>query len=101
MPLCATGRRNLHCSVRRPARGPIESHRRMSAERPVALVGGTIYVSPDAKPIPDGIVFIENGKVAAASVTTVPPNTETLDCSGATVLAGFCNSHVHFFERKW
>src|SRR5262249_44725196 len=70
-------------------------------DRPLALVGGTIYASPDAKPLADGIVFIEHGKVATASVTTVPPNTETLDCSGATALAGFCNSHVHFFERKW
>ena len=73
----------------------------MPADIPVALVGGTVYTSPDAKPLYDGIVFIEHGKVAAASVTTVPPNTETLDCSGATVLAGFQNSHVHFFERKW
>ncbi len=24
-----------------------------------------------------------------------------LDCSGLTILAGFWNSHVHFFERKW
>src|ERR1041384_7509335 len=70
-------------------------------DTPVALVGGTIYATPDAKPLPDGIVFIENGKVAAASVSTVPPNTETLDCHGATGLAGFCNNHVHFFERKW
>ena len=71
------------------------------ADRPLALVGGTIYVTPDAEPIQDGIVFIENGKVAAASSATVPPNTEVLNCAGATVTAGFCNSHVHFFERKW
>jgi hypothetical protein len=24
-----------------------------------------------------------------------------LDCSGLTITAGFWNSHVHFFERKW
>ena len=71
------------------------------AERPLALVGGTIYPGPDAEPIHDGIVFIEHGKVAAASGQTVPPDTEVLNCSGATVCAGFCNSHVHFFERKW
>lgn len=70
-------------------------------DRPLALVGGTIYANPDAEPIVDGIVFIENGKVAAASSATVPPNTEVLACNGCTVMAGFNNSHVHFFERKW
>ena len=70
-------------------------------DRPLALVGGTIYATPDAQPIQDGIVFIEHGKVAAASSATVPPTTEVLNCSGCTIVPGFCNSHVHFFERKW
>ncbi|MCA1829416.1 MAG: amidohydrolase family protein [Myxococcales bacterium] len=71
------------------------------ADRPLALVGGTIYVTPDADPIRDGIVFIKDGRVAAASGATVPPDTEVLSCAGCTILAGFCNNHVHFFERKW
>ncbi|TMA19766.1 MAG: 4-alpha-glucanotransferase, partial [Deltaproteobacteria bacterium] len=24
-----------------------------------------------------------------------------VNCAGLTITAGFCNSHVHFFERKW
>ena len=67
----------------------------------MALVGGTIYVTPEADPIRDGIVFIQDGKVAAASGATVPPDTEVVNCAGLTITAGFCNSHVHFFERKW
>src|SRR5439155_9823153 len=46
-------------------------------------------------------VFIQDGKVAAASGATVPPDTEVVNCAGLTITAGFCNSHVHFFERKW
>ena len=32
---------------------------------------------------------------------SVPAGTDTLDCTGLTVTAGFWNSHVHFGERKW
>jgi len=70
----------------------------------LALTGAVIYASPAAEPIVDGVIVIRDGKIAAvgprASVE-VPPNVETLDCSGLTIAAGFWNSHVHFMERKW
>lgn len=70
----------------------------------LALVGGTVYVSPTEEPIRGGVVLIQGGKIAAvgrrASVK-LPRGTQTLDCSGLTITAGFWNSHVHFFERKW
>jgi imidazolonepropionase-like amidohydrolase len=31
----------------------------------------------------------------------IPPTVPSLDCAGRTITAGFWNSHVHFFERKW
>jgi imidazolonepropionase-like amidohydrolase len=72
--------------------------------RPLALVGGKIYRSPDSSPIENGIVVIEGGSISAvgdrASVK-VPPSAEVFDCSGAFVTAGFQNSHVHFTEPKW
>ena len=71
------------------------------ADRPLALVGGTIYAHPDAEPLKDGIVFIKDGRVAKADGATVPPDTEVLTCNGCAIVAGFCNNHVHFFERKW
>jgi imidazolonepropionase-like amidohydrolase len=70
----------------------------------LALVGGTIYVGPTEEPISDGVVLIQSGKIAAVgsrSRVTVPQNAQRLDCSGFTITAGFSNSHVHFFERKW
>jgi imidazolonepropionase-like amidohydrolase len=70
----------------------------------VALVGGTIYASPTEEPIHGAVVLIQDGKIAAvgskASVP-IPRNTSAIDCSGLTITAGFWNSHVHFFERKW
>jgi imidazolonepropionase-like amidohydrolase len=70
----------------------------------LALVGGTIYVSPTEEPIRDGVVLIRGGKFAAVGsreVVQLPQTVESLDCSGFTMTAGFWNSHVHFFERKW
>jgi cytosine/adenosine deaminase-related metal-dependent hydrolase len=71
---------------------------------PLALVGGTIYANPVDEPIRDAVLVLENGRIAAmgprASVP-VPPRAETIDCRGLTLAAGFWNSHVHFFERKW
>ncbi len=31
----------------------------------------------------------------------MPANAKVIDCAGLTITAGFWNSHVHFFERKW
>jgi len=65
-------------------------------------VGGTIYVDPDEEPISNGVVLIEDDTIAAVGADVrVPENATTLDCTGLTVTAGFWNSHVHFFERKW
>jgi len=70
----------------------------------LALVGATIVPSPREAPIRDGVVLIERGKITAVgnrSIVPVPQAIETIDCSGLTITAGFWNSHVHFFERKW
>lgn len=70
----------------------------------LALEGGTIYVSPAEEPIRDGVVLIQNGKIAAVGSRArlhVPQSAQAIDCSGRTITAGLWNSHVHFFERKW
>jgi imidazolonepropionase-like amidohydrolase len=70
----------------------------------VALVGGKIYPDPLSTPIVDGIVLIENGKITAVGEkgrVHVPPGFDTVNCTGATIVAGFWNSHVHFTEPKW
>ena len=70
----------------------------------LALVGGTIYVDPASAPIRDGVVLVQNGRIAAVgrkSAVRVPRGVPVLDCTGMVITAGFWNSHVHFFERKW
>jgi imidazolonepropionase-like amidohydrolase len=68
----------------------------------LALVGGTIYTGPTEEPIRGGVVVIQDGKIAGVGASVqVPRNVPTVDCSGMTITAGFWNSHVHFFERKW
>jgi imidazolonepropionase-like amidohydrolase len=47
---------------------------------------------------------VQDGKIAGvgdARSIRVPADSQILDCSGLTITAGFWNSHVHFFERKW
>jgi imidazolonepropionase-like amidohydrolase len=70
----------------------------------LALVGATIYVSPGREPIRDGVVLIRGEKmvsVGARAQMQFPETARALDCFGLTITAGFWNSHVHFFERKW
>ena len=70
----------------------------------LALTGGTIYISPYERPLDGSVVLIEHGKITAVGPDTavpIPQTARTLNCSGSTITAGFWNSHVHFFERKW
>ncbi len=70
----------------------------------LALVGGTIFISPAEEPVRDGVVLIQGEKILAVgsrALVQVPQTAQVLDCSGLTITAGFWNSHVHFFERKW
>src|SRR5262245_58205723 len=68
------------------------------AKRVSALVGGRVQPSPDAAPIADGVVIVEDGRIAAvgrSSEVPVPAGALPIDCTGGTVTAGFWNSHVH------
>lgn len=65
----------------------------------VALVGGRVQPSPEAAPISDGVVLIDGSRILAVgprAQVPLPPGASVIDCAGATVTAGFWNSHVHF-----
>lgn len=71
---------------------------------PLALTGATVYPAPEQPPIPNAVILLRDGRIAAVGPradVTVPPGTDTLSCAGLTITAGFWNSHVHFGERKW
>jgi imidazolonepropionase-like amidohydrolase len=64
----------------------------------VVLDGATVYPSPNAAPIPDARVVLHDGHIAAVGPrgsTAAPARSQTIDCSGKFVVAGFWNSHVH------
>ena len=70
----------------------------------LALVGGKVYASPDAAPLPDAVIVASNGAIAAIgsrSDVQIPSDARVIDCTGKTVVAGFWNSHVHFTEAVW
>ncbi len=75
------------------------------AARPItALVGGRVQPAPDAPAIADGVVVIEGRAVTAVGPrgeVRIPAGAVVLDCAGATVSAGFWNSHVHFTQSVW
>src|SRR5918995_4096048 len=70
----------------------------------VALLNARIYRSPDAAPLDSGVILISRGVITAVGARAsvkIPPNASLVDCSGAVILPGFWNSHVHFTEPHW
>jgi imidazolonepropionase-like amidohydrolase len=70
----------------------------------LALAGGAVYTEPFADPIAGGTVLLDGRKIVAIGKPhnlEIPSGARVVDCSGATVTAGFWNCHVHLFERKW
>jgi imidazolonepropionase-like amidohydrolase len=52
----------------------------------------------------NGSVLIDGNRIVSVGGPAslgIPADAERIDCSGATISPGFCNAHVHFFERKW
>lgn len=70
----------------------------------LALVGGSVYASPEAAPLSGAVVVMGGGVISAigsASKVEIPKDAHVIDCSGKTIVAGFWNSHVHFTEAVW
>jgi imidazolonepropionase-like amidohydrolase len=70
----------------------------------LALVGGSVYASPEATPIPDAVIVTSGGGITAIgrrSDVQIPGDARVIDCTGKTIVAGFWNSHVHFTEEPW
>lgn len=70
----------------------------------LVLVGATIYPAVNEKPIDDGVVVIDKGKIIAVGAKNAFPLAESavvLNCKGMFIVAGFQNSHAHFTEVKW
>lgn len=72
------------------------------AAQNLAIAGATVYTSPDAPALHNATVVIHDGTITAVGEHILAPQgTNTLQCNGCVVLAGFWNAHVHFMEPKW
>ncbi len=67
----------------------------------LALRGGRVIAEPHAASLPATVLVDGDSIVSVSETPEIPSNAEIIDCSGCTIVAGFWNSHVHFFERKW
>lgn len=69
-----------------------------------ALINARIYPAPGQEAIPEGVVVVRDGRIAAVGsrgAVTLPPHLPVFDCTGLVLTAGFWNSHVHFIEPQW
>jgi imidazolonepropionase-like amidohydrolase len=82
---------------------PIGNGSATAQDHDLALVGGTIYVSPTAASLADATILIHGKTIAAvgrSSEVAVPKSARVIPCAGKVITAGFWNSHVHF-ETGW
>jgi imidazolonepropionase-like amidohydrolase len=71
-----------------------------------AIVGGRIIDGTGRDPVSDGVVVIEDGRIAAVgrgATVAVPREAVRIDAAGRTVLPGFIDCHVHgtYRARDW
>ncbi len=65
---------------------------------PRAFIGGTVIDGNGGKPIADGVVIIDGGKILAvgpSAKTSIPADAERIDVSGRYVLPGLMDANVH------
>jgi imidazolonepropionase-like amidohydrolase len=70
----------------------------------VAIVGGTLIDGTGRTPLPDAVVLIEHGRIAAAGsaqTVRVPTHAQRVDARGKSILPGLWDMHAHFEQVEW
>jgi imidazolonepropionase-like amidohydrolase len=70
----------------------------------LAITGGTLVDGTGAEAVPDSVVVIHDGRIAAAgprSRVKVPKNAQVIDAHGKTILPGLWDMHAHFEQVEW
>lgn len=65
-----------------------------------AVVGGTL-VDPSGEDIPDAVLLVDGDRIVQAGPERripVPRDAEVLDASGAWIVPGLVDAHIHFFQ---
>jgi imidazolonepropionase-like amidohydrolase len=74
------------------------------AKSEFAIAGATLIDGTGAAPVPDSVVVVRDGKIAAAgprSQVTLPKGTTVIDGRGDTLLPGLWEMHAHFAQVEW
>ncbi|MGH3913104.1 MAG: amidohydrolase family protein [Pseudonocardiaceae bacterium] len=63
----------------------------------LALTGATVLVGPGLEPVAGATVLVEDGVITQVGTeVAVPPDAQTIDLAGHTILPGLIDSHIHF-----
>ena len=69
--------------------------------RDLAIVGASVYGSPDAARLTDATIVVRDGRIERVGPVRdvpVPDGMPMIDGRGTTVVAGFWNSHIHLLD---
>ncbi|MEN9599173.1 MAG: hypothetical protein RL596_1484 [Bacteroidota bacterium] len=75
-----------------------------NSSRSIALLNGTIVDVNSGNLIHKSVILIKDGiiqKIGKAEELRIPPNTQTIDVSGKTILPGLWDMHAHFQQVEW
>jgi imidazolonepropionase-like amidohydrolase len=70
----------------------------------IALVGATLIDGTGREPVPDSVVVIDKGRIAAAgprAKVKIPTLATQVDARGKTILPGLWDMHAHFEQVEW
>ncbi len=90
----------LHCGRNGGGDGGAPAAAPLRAET-TAFVGATIVDGTGTAPIVDGVVLVENGKIAALgsrAQVPVPSAATVVDVTGKWIVPGLIDAHAHFFQ---
>jgi imidazolonepropionase-like amidohydrolase len=74
------------------------------AQSDFAITGGLLIDGTGAPPVPDSVVVVRNGRIAAAgprAAIPIPRGVRVIDAHGASVLPGLWEMHAHFAQVEW
>lgn len=80
------------------------SHVKRLASGTVAIVGGTLVDATGRAAVPNAVVVVRNGRIAAAGAAasiTIPANSARIDATGKTIVPGLWDMHAHLHQAEW